>query len=328
MKSHLKGLALSIFLMMASCTNQEQNTNTRQVQKGATILKSEKYQWLQLTENAPYAKSYNYQLFEKNGFLYAFHADGAWKSKDGKNWENSGLSNMIKNQAFLDYVEFKGALYALGTFEGNIEQFKMSSQIAKTTDYQSWDIIASESNLPKRFFYHPFVFQDKIWIIGGSDAKKSYADAWTSTDAIHWTKAADQLPFGERDSQQFVIFHNKLYMLGEDVWSSEDGIHWEQESKKIAEAIFGYSALVFDHKIWLIGCSRSGKFQSEVLYSVNGKDWTALDAPWSPRGGVAVCMFDNKIYMTGGKYGGQDPGNASETEFVYSNDVWAMEKAQ
>jgi len=28
--------------------------------------------------------------------------------------------------------------------------------------------------------------------------------------------------------------------------------------------------------------------------------------------------------MTGGKYGG--PGIAGQTEFVYSNDVWSLEK--
>ena len=26
--------------------------------------------------------------------------------------------------------------------------------------------------------------------------------------------------------------------------------------------------------------------------------------PWLPRGGIAATVRDNKIYMTGGKYGG------------------------
>jgi hypothetical protein len=30
--------------------------------------------------------------------------------------------------------------------------------------------------------------------------------------------------------------------------------------------------------------------------------------------------------MTGGKYGG--PGIAGQTEFIYSNDVWSLEKAR
>jgi hypothetical protein len=115
-------------------------------------------------------------------------------------------------------------------------------------------------------------------------------------------------------------------MLNNDVWSSTDGLNWNMETREIApgEEVFGYTPLVMDNRIWLLGCSRNGKFRSEVLVSDDGKNWIPQEAPWSPRGGVAACVHNGKIYMTGGKYGG--PGIADQTEFVYSNDVWVLEK--
>ncbi|HEX5625775.1 MAG TPA: hypothetical protein VFX48_07155, partial [Saprospiraceae bacterium] len=81
-------------------------------------------------------------------------------------------------------------------------------------------------------------------------------------------------------------------------------------------------ALVFDQKIWLLGCNRNGRFSSQVLVSSDGKNWSGQEAPWSPRGGIAATVHRNRIFMTGGKYG----GNPEHTEFRYSNDLWTLEK--
>jgi hypothetical protein len=283
------------------------------------------YVWTELTAGAEYAKSYNFQLFADDHYIRAFHGDGAWSSTDGKNWLKTGLTNIVGGQAFLDYVKFKGAIYALGTFTGNIERFTQTTRIARTSDFKSWEILSTDSNLPKRYFYHPFVFQNKIWIVGGEDSNGKYGDVWVSSDAIHWKKITDGLPFGKRSGQQFIVFKEKVYMLSYDAWVSSDGLQWKLLTPKIAEGdIFGYSVETFDDRIWLIGCNRSGKFRSEVLSSSDGITWRASRAPWTPRGGVATCVFNNRIIMTGGKYGG--PGIDNQTEFVYSNDVWSMRK--
>ncbi|MBI3765679.1 MAG: hypothetical protein HY277_04145, partial [Ignavibacteriales bacterium] len=165
-----------------------------------------KYVWTQLTAKADFPKSYNFQLFANDTNLWAFHSAGVWSSTDGRIWQKRSLINIVKNQAFLDYVEFNGFIYALGTFEGNIERYVQTTQIARTSDFKSWEILSKDSNLPKRYFYHPFVFQNKIWIVGGEDATGKYSDAWVSSDAVHWMKVTDNLPFGKRAGQHFVIF--------------------------------------------------------------------------------------------------------------------------
>lgn len=313
-------------LYLGSCS--EQNTqNTVRADSLTSQTNKEGYVWTKLLDSAAWRKSYNFQMFSIRDTLWTFHYDGNWFSKDGKNWTKSVLPNAIGNLAFVDYVQFKEAVYGIGHFEGNIERFTLKTEIYKTTDLQHWDTVSKESNLPKRFFYHPFVFDNKIWFIGGEDENTQYADVWNSADGITWTQQKDNLPFGKRGRSQCVQLNNKLFILDNDVWSSTDGLTWQKETNEIlqGENISGYAAIVFDNKIWLLGCNRNGKFYSQVLVSADGKSWTQREAPWSPRGAVAATVHKGKIYMTGGKYGGFT-SNGTTTEFVYSNDVWSMEK--
>jgi hypothetical protein len=318
-------ILVSIFAchVIVSCNGQSKSGIADSEQLLKEIVTSG-YKWTEHTGNAPFPKSYNFQLFSIRDTLWAFHPSGNWFSADGKDWTKSKLGNSINNLAFLDYIVFKDAVYGLGHFEGNIEKFSLSSEIYRTNDLKNWTVLSKESNLPKRFFYHPFVFNNKIWIIGGSDGINDFADIWNSEDGINWEKAADNLAFGKRAGSQFVIFNYKILMLNNDVWSSADGINWKQETKEIVkgENIFGYAAIVYDNQIWLLGCNRNGLFKNEILTNADGKTWTAQRAPWSPRGGIAVCVYNDKIFMTGGKYG----GTPDKPEFVYSNDVWSLEK--
>lgn len=284
-----------------------------------------KYVWRKLADNALWSKSYNFQMFNIHDTLWVFHPLGSWFSlTNGITWKKSALPNIINNLAFLDYVYFRNAMYGLGYFQGNIERFIFKSEIYRTTNLNKWETISKNSNLPRRFFYHPFVFQNKLWLIGGEDTTAQYGDIWNSSDGITWQQQRNNLPFGKRSNSQIVLLNEKLYLLNNDVWSSSDGLTWKQETSEIVRGVqlFGYCALVFDNKIWLLGCNRNGQFTSQVLVSSDGKKWEEQQAPWSPRGGIAACTHGGKVYMTGGKYG----GTPNHPEFRYSNDIWVLEK--
>lgn len=288
--------------------------------------KSDNYVWQNVTAKADYPTGYNYPVFIVDGKMLALN-NGGWFSKDGKSWTKSPLPKSGLNSAFQKYVQFKDAIYALGTMEGNIEKMSLSSRIARTRDGKNWKVLAEKSNLPERVFYGAVVFQDKIWLFGGFYDGKMFDDVWNSEDGINWQKVGDKMPWGARQNSKVVVFQDKLFLIGEvDVWSSNDGINWTQTTTKMANNpvfVSGYSATVFDDKIWLVGINRNGTFQSGVLYSEDGKNWHEMNAPWSARGAVAVWVFDNKLYLTGGKSSHVENG---ETKFVYSNDVWAMSK--
>jgi hypothetical protein len=310
-------------LLIISCSNQSSQKQTQQTNNPKTDTS---YVWKKLLDSAEWKKNYNFQLFSHRDTLWTFHPDGNWFTVNGTNWIKSSLPNSISNLAFLDYVQFNNAIYGLGHFEGSIEQFTLKSSIYRTTDMRNWERVAEESNLPKRFFYHPFVFNNKIWIIGGEDKNTQYSDIWNSGNGINWVKQKDTLPFGKRSGSQIVLLNNKLFLLDNDVWASADALNWEKVTDEIitGEKIFGYNAVVFDNKIWLLGCNRNGQFSSQVLVSADGKTWQGQNAPWTPRGGIAATVYKEKIFMTGGKYG----GTPDEPDFRYSNDVWTLVKNQ
>lgn len=310
----------ALFLVLVSCSNQS-NKNTTAQTENLTATKDRAYLWKKLLDSGAWKKSYNFQMFTIKEKLWIFHPDGNWFSANGSDWVKSPLPNSISNLGFLKYVYANGTVYGLGHFEGNIERFTFKPEIYKTTDFQHWDTIAN-SNLPNRYFYEPFVFNNKIWIIGGEFKNIQYADIWNSADGIVWTMQKDNLPFGKRIRSQIIDLNGTLYLLNNDVWTSQDGLEWKLLTNELikGEEIFGYSAVVFENKIWLLGCNRNGQFSSQVLVSSDGKNWQGQNAPWTARGGIASAVYKGKIYMTGGKYG----GTPAEPEFRYSNDVWTM----
>ncbi len=139
-----------LFFLFASCNGKTKGTKS-QTDESSTSPKAE-YQWSELTANADFRKAYNFQLFSIRDTLWVMHHDGTWFSLDGINWKKSPLTNVLKDNAFLDYVWFKNSLYSIGTFEGNVEHYKFTTAISRSSNMKTWESLASASNLPQRFF--------------------------------------------------------------------------------------------------------------------------------------------------------------------------------
>lgn len=343
----MKNLLFALCLICMSCEPVSQSISTQKVQKIAFSetdplpKKNHKFQKLEAKKayrwvkqfDAPFDKSYNFQMFVQNDALFALHPKGTWKTHDGKTWTKTALPH-ITNLAFMKYVQFKGAVYAIGTFQGNIEHFQISTAIYRTTDFERWEKIADHADFPKRFFRKMIAFQDKLWLLGGTDGDGTlgYNDIWYSDDAIHWQKAPRPASWSPRMGAEAIIFQEALYLIGGgdakgskmDVWRSLNGFDWERVTAAMHPTpFFGYASAVFDDKIWLLGCNRSGEFRNEVMVSNDGASWTPTDADWSPRGGIVSAVFQDRLLLTGGKYSEVVNG---ETQFSYYNDVWTLEK--
>ncbi len=301
--------------------------------------KSNDYVWHNVAVKSDYAISYNYPVFIVDGKMLALN-NGGWFSENGKNWTKTELPKSRVNSAYQKFVQFKGAIYALGEMEGNYLNFKLSSKITRTRDGKTWETVAEKSNLPDRVFYGAVAFKDKIWLIGGWDGKNYHNDVWNSADGVNWNRVSEKSAWTERIISKIVVFKDRIWIIGggaidgekeinpnsaSEIWSSGDGINWTKHTTNATNKIAG-TPVVFDDKLWLVGANRnSGNFASAVLVSEDGENWQELSAPWTPRGAVAVWVFDNKLFMTGGKYSFVENG---ETKFVYSNDVWAMSKTK
>lgn len=295
--------------------------------------------WREISKSAAFPQGYGFPVFVAKEKIYAFHPESVWTSADGgANWTKTGLPSIRREANETRYIQFKDAVYALGQNKGNyLSGIKFSSTIRRTTDFKKWETVAEKSELPNRVFYGSIVSGDKIWLMGGYDGKNYHNDIWNSADGVHWKKVAEHAAWSPRNVG-VLEFRNRFWIFGggvidgdrdinpgssKEVWSSADGINWTQIKIKTERPIGG-TPIVFDDKLWFVGANRNdGDFDNAVLVSEDGIAWKSESAPWSPRGAVAVWVFGDKLFMTGGKYSYMKNG---EPVFVYSNDVWAMSR--
>ncbi len=277
--------------------------------------------WAKRLDSCPWPEGSAIQMMTIGDTLWVFHATGNWYSTDAKTWTRSDLPNVIGSPEFLDYVFFKNKLFGLGHFEGNTEEPTIRATIYFSSDRVHWDSIVN-TNLQKRYHYHPFVFQDKIWIIGGEQDSNIWSDIINSPDGIHWQIMKDKLPFGPVINSRILVYNDQIWMFNEDVWSSVDGYQWTQVTKAIlaGEKLMDYAAVVYHNKMWLIGCRGLGQANPQALFSEDGKHWAIATTPWPPRSGAATTVWRDKIIMVGGKNG----GTVNHPEFRHLNDEWEM----
>jgi hypothetical protein len=295
------------------------------------------YIWSNVTKAANFPQGYNYPVFVFGDWMVAMN-NGAWLSNDGSRWVKTTLPESGLNSGYQKYVQFNEAVYALGALTGNHENFTISTKILRTRDFNKWETLAESSNLPQRVFYKTVVFKNKIWLLGGYDGKRYHNDVWNSPDGIHWTRVVDNALWSARTPSVLVVFNNKLWLMGggvidghvtntnpqsyKEVWISGDGLSWTKESTNFDKK-WGGTPVVYDGRLWLVGMNRGTAFSSAIWMTEHGETWNEQTAPWSPRGAVAAWTHHGKLFMTGGKSSHTENG---EIKFVYSNDVWSMER--
>jgi len=336
LKRNLLALTLGLITLMpaAACSVGANHVSTDRLQPASAATTPSAYSWTKVTDNADFPEAYNFPVFTVRHQMWAFHHQGSWSSSDGRTWTKSELPVSGLNSGTQKYVQFNDAIYALGTMEGNISNMRLSSRVARTSDFKRWEVIAETPRLPARIFYGAVAFNNKIWFMGGYDGQSYYNDVWNSSDGAEWTRVAEKTEWSPRTVGAAVVFKNRIWVIGggvvdgtpsdkragTEVWSSADGINWRLETDKMAR-LWGASPIVYDGKLWLVGANRDGDFSRASMVTDDGVTWREEVAPWSPRGAVATWVFDDKLYMTGGKYSIDENG---ATRFIYSNDVWYM----
>ena len=169
--------------------------------------------------------------------------------------------------------------------------------------------------------------------------------AYSSTDGATWAKIpavddkGDSVPHGEF-SALVSNFNNKLYLLGghrpgvgfafdfvtANTYSSSDGIGWTVSAPVNAADRFSarerIGAVVFNNKLFVVGgnaypfggnTASQGTAYNDVWSSTDGTTWSNVTtaAAFPARSNPAVFVYNNKIWVAGGKSGAN-----------YLNDVW------
>jgi hypothetical protein len=211
-----------------------------------------------------------------------------------------------------------GLMNVLGdnTIIDTMASFKQQALYQFTKSDQSSSFRASfpPENLPARKGHQVVSFNNKLWLMGGTDYESPYtpkSDVWSSQDGIHWIKEVKALPFEGLKGYKVIVFKDKLWVVGgysswenredsKSIWSSIDGINWIEET---SEALFGaryskFKITVFNKKLWLFDNKDDS---TEIWSSENGVVWLLHSSEFNtaPRFEQSVIVFNHKLWSLG-----------------------------
>lgn len=213
----------------------------------------------------------------------------------------------------------------IGCNEENASTLENSSDFKNETT--TWTEVTPSADFSGRRNHASVVFDNKLWVIGGSDWSTNDDDqdeVWYSSDGITWTQATDSADFGQIIGHTSVVFDNKLWVIGgyadsdrtNAVWYSSDGITWTQATPNAGfSPRNSHASVVFDNKLWVIGGSETGNtLKNDVWYSPDGVTWTqaTAHAAFGARYGHTVVAFDNELWVIAGE----------ENNSLKKSDVW------
>jgi dihydrofolate reductase len=165
--------------------------------------------------------------------------DDVWSSKDGVTWTEATTGSSAKFPARFNHesVVFDDGssekIWVIGGLDGSSD---VLDDVWSSTDGKTWTEETKDSSekFTARHSHESVVFDDKIWVFGGSlnDNHNTVNDVWSSEDGKTWNKVrgnGDANGFTDRHSATSVLFKKKVWLIGgyndkisghrNDVWS-------------------------------------------------------------------------------------------------------------
>lgn len=212
-----------------------------------------------------------------------------------------------------------------GYFHGDVEV----RDIYRSKDGERWETASKAT--PYDAYSGMAVHDGWIWAANRS--------LWRSRDGEKWEQVLADAPFADhqRNAQaRLLAFKGKLWFLGaHGIWSSADGRNWEQAPMPAFGERGGYSATVWNGRIWVIGGANwKPAAPAEVGYpdrttlrdvwsSADGLSWELVtDTPeWSPRTWHATVAHGGFLYVLAG-YDGRTKQNLGDTWRSKDGKTW------
>ncbi|MFA4850535.1 MAG: PGF-pre-PGF domain-containing protein [Methanoregula sp.] len=196
----------------------------------------------------------------------------------------------------------------------------MAAGSASAVTGTDWFLGNQQAGFQARADHTSVVFNDRMWIIGGTNSATIRNDTWSSADGVIWTLVNGSAEFPKRTDAASVVFNNRMWVIGgssgaaglNDTWSSPDGNIWTLTN---ASAEFParslHTATVYDNKMWVIG-GWTSEFKNDTWSSPDGNIWTLTNASveFPARSRHTTVVFNNLLWTIGGFDG------------TYLNDTW------
>ena len=254
-----------------------------------------------------------------------------WFSDGGRAWQQATADASWRPRNNFGAVVFKDKMYLLGGSinDSTIDNF---NDIWSSTNGRDWHLVTSNAAWSPRGSFDPFVFEGKIWVVGGVAASADgfsailKNDVWSSDNGRAWQLRAENTT---NDFAQYeaVVFEDKVWIIDSadsnvDIyaWYSSDGINY---TKSHVNNLASFTSVVFQNKIWILGGSinSSFNFNTELISFTSASDIQTFTPNWHPRFSHASVVFKNKIWVLGGLY-------STSNSYVVFNDVWSWDNTQ
>lgn len=296
------------------------------------IVAADKPDWVKVTDKAGWQPRdssgevvFDDQLWILGGWFDSFAAPprDVWKSRDGKTWSLAVKEAPWKYSDLPMTVAFQNRMWMMGGwYNGRLKGHGATNEVWSSKDGETWELTAKNAGWSPRIAAGAVVFQNKMWILGGTenyyfgDDASLKNDVWSSSDGKTWKLETANAPWSARAYHAAVAFDGKLWVFGggnyvpkyaanNDVWSSSDGVKWERVTVAAPwSPRLWFSSVVYRDRMWAIGgwSNNPSKNWGDVWHSKDGKDWKSLKTPtmWKERHEHSAYVFQDKIWVAGG----------------------------
>jgi hypothetical protein len=293
---------------------------------------AEPLRWVKLTDAAGWQPRdsqgevvFQDRLWLLGGWFQSFEAPprDVWSSADGKQWKLVQKEAPWKHSDLPMTLTFKDRMWLMGGwYNGRLPGHSASSEVWSSTDGETWEQATATAGWSPRIAAAAVVFQDKMWILGGTenyyfgDEASLRNDVWCSADGKTWKQATADAGWSPRAYHQAAVLGDKIYVFGggnyvpqyearNDVWSSEDGVRWEEVTDAAPwPARLWFSTAVYRNRLWVIGgwSNNPHKNWGDVWHSADGKTWKQLqtEVTWKERHEHSVLVFQDQLFLFGG----------------------------
>ncbi|MFA4929192.1 MAG: kelch repeat-containing protein [Patulibacter sp.] len=210
-------------------------------------------------------------------------------------------------------VNFDNRMWVIG---GEERDGGLKNDVWYSTDGNNWTCANVSAGFPKSYNTQAFVYNGRIWVIGGHDV-------WYSADGTFWTRATDAANFPGGGS--ILTFDNRIWVIGSDgdgwkndVWYSSNGVNWT--AANLSAAFRGrdqHTAFVFDNRMWIGGGMNGpcGESTNDIWSSPDGIIWTqVVTGPEFTRSSYfSSLIYNNRIWIFDSNNVWQSPDGVSWT---------------
>lgn len=185
-----------------------------------------------------------------------------WVSNDGVFWTLGSDILPFGGISFHNTITYNNQLYVITDNYEDGDGTQMMA-IYRSDDGFNWDLIATDV-FPVRTASETVVFNNKIYLIGGTNDTNFLNDIWTTEDGITWTQVTPIGPFVDP-----IVFHsldtydNALWLIGgwsstnqynNHIWYSQDGINWIHYDGEVTfDGLYGHDTLLYEDELWIFG---------------------------------------------------------------------------